>query len=36
MWFLQAIGVGFALTLGMEFALGLCLAIREVRRGKKK
>lgn len=36
MWFLQALGVGFALTLGMELALGLCYAIKVVKRGKKK
>ena len=36
MWFLQALGIGFALTLGMEIALGLCFAIRVVRRGNKK
>lgn len=36
MWFLQAIGVGFALTLGMEIALGLCYALKYVTRSKKK
>ena len=36
MWFLQAIGVGFALTVGAEIALGLCYALKCVRRGMKK
>jgi hypothetical protein len=36
MWFLQAIGVGFAFTLGMELALGLHHAIKMVMRGNKK
>ena len=36
MWFLQAFAIGFALTLGMEVALGLCFAIKVVRRGMKK
>ena len=36
MWFLQALGVGFALTLGMELALGLCIALKHVTRGNKK
>ena len=36
MWFLQALGIGFALTLGMEVALGLCMALKHVRRGMKK
>lgn len=36
MWLLQALGVGFAFTIGMELALGLCFAIKVVRRGKKK
>lgn len=36
MWFLQAIGVGFAFTVGMELALGLCFAIKHVTRGNKK
>ena len=35
MWFLQAFGVGFAITLGIEVALGLCMALKHVRRGKK-
>ncbi len=36
MWFLYALGVGFALTLGMEIALGLCIALKHVTRSKKK
>ena len=36
MWFLQAFGIGFALTMGVEIALGLCMALKHVTRGKKK
>jgi hypothetical protein len=36
MWFLQAFGLGFALTLGIEVALGLCIALKYVTRRKKK
>lgn len=36
MWFLQALGIGFALTLGMELALGLCIALKHVTRGERK
>lgn len=36
MWFLYSFGIGFAFTLGMEIALGLCMALKYVRRGKKK
>ena len=36
MWFLQALGMGFALTMGIEIALGLCMALKHVTRGKKK
>ena len=36
MWFLQALGIGFALTLGMKIALGLCIALKHITRGKKK
>ena len=36
MWFLQAIAVGFTLTLGMELALGLNRAVRVVMRSRKK
>lgn len=36
MLFLEAFCVGFAVTLGIEVALGLRYAIRVVLRGKKK
>ena len=36
MWFLNAFGMGFALTRGIEVALGLCMALKHVTRGKKK
>ena len=36
MWFLEALGMGFAFTLGIELALGLCVALKHVTRGKKK
>ena len=39
MWFLQAIAVGFAFTLGMEIALGLCIALKHfkvIKRSNKK
>ena len=36
MLFLKAFVIGFALTLGVEVALGLCLAIKVVKRGNKK
>jgi hypothetical protein len=36
MMLLEAFGVGFALTLGVEMALGLCIALKHVTRGKKK
>ena len=36
MWFLQAFGIGFAITMGIEIALGLCIALKHVTRGKKK
>lgn len=35
MWFLQALGTGFAITLGIEIALGLCIALKHVTRRKK-
>jgi hypothetical protein len=35
MWFLQAFGMGFAITLGVEIALGLCIALKHVTRRKK-
>lgn len=34
--FLQAFGVGFAITLGVEVALGLCFATRVVLKGASK
>ena len=36
MLFLKAFVVGFAVMLGVEVALGLCMAIKHVRRGAKK
>ena len=33
---LNAFLIGFALTLGMEIALGLCIALKHVTKGKKK
>ena len=36
MLFLNAFVVGFALTLGVETALGLCIALKVVTRSKKK
>ena len=35
MMFLKAFVVGLAVTLGVEVALGLCMALKHVRRGKK-
>lgn len=35
MMFLEAFGIGFAITLGIEVALGLCIALKHIRRGKK-
>ena len=35
MWFLLAFAIGFALTLGVEVALGLCFALKVVTRRKK-
>ena len=35
MLILNAFGVGFAFTLGVEVALGLCMAFKHVRRGMK-
>lgn len=34
--FFKAFLVGFAITLGVEVALGLCFALKVVTRGKKK
>ena len=36
MWFLQAIAVGFAFTLGMEIALGLSYALKYIKREIKR
>lgn len=36
MLFLKAFMVGFGVTLGMEVALGLCIALKHVTKGEKK
>lgn len=36
MLFFNAFIVGFAITLGVEVALGLCMAIKVLKRGNKK
>lgn len=36
MLFLKALMVGFGVTLGMEVALGLCIALKHVTKGEKK
>lgn len=36
MLFLNAFIVGFAITLGVEVALGLCMGIKVIKRGNKK
>ena len=36
MLFLEAFVVGFGFMLGVEVALGLCMALKHVRRGMKK
>ena len=36
MMFLEAFGVGFAVTLGVEVALGLCMALKVITRSNKK
>lgn len=36
MLFLNALLAGFGVTLGIEIALGLCMALKHVTRGKKK
>ena len=36
MLFFDAFCVGFGVTLGVEVALGLCIALKYVTRGKKK
>ena len=35
MLFLKAFIVGFAVALGVEVALGLCIALKHVKRGNK-
>ena len=35
MLFLKAFVAGFAIMLGVEVALGLCMALKTVTRGKK-
>ena len=36
MLFLKAFVLGFAITLGVEVALGLCIALKHVTRSNKK
>lgn len=36
MLFLTAFGIGFSITLGVEMALGFCIALGAVFGGKKK
>ena len=36
MWFFQAIATGFAITIGIELALGLCNAISVIRKGNRR
>jgi hypothetical protein len=36
MEFLHAFGLAFAFTMGIEVALGLCMALKYVTRSKKK
>lgn len=36
MIYLQAFGIGFAITLGVEIALGLCFAFRAIARGASR
>jgi hypothetical protein len=33
---LEAFAMGFFITLGVEVALGLCIALKYVKKGKKK
>lgn len=33
---LESFAIGFFITLGVEVALGLCMALKYVTRGKKK
>lgn len=36
MMYLEAFGVGFAITLGVEIALGFCIALGSVSKGANK
>lgn len=36
MLFLRMFGVGFAITMGVEIALGLCIAIGRLSKGANK
>lgn len=36
MLFLKAFVIGFAVMLGIEVALGLCIALKHVTKGEKK
>ena len=36
MMFLKVMAIGFAFTLGVELALGMCIAIGSVAKGAKK
>ena len=36
MLFLKMFGVGFAITMGVEIALGLCIAIGKIGKGADK
>lgn len=36
MFCLEAFAIGFFITLGVEVALGLCIALKYVTKGKKK
>ena len=33
---LEAFAMGFFITLGVEVALGLCIALKYIKKGKKK
>jgi hypothetical protein len=33
---LEAFAMGFFITLGVELALGLCFALKYIKKGKKK
>lgn len=36
MMYLEALGIGFAITIGVEIALGVCFAIGAVFKGASK